>query len=175
MFFLFLESTQNAVLHRRVLNKTSLKWQPWILIHWCSVSRYLFMTLRIISGVMAATSCRIAVCLFQCRTVCLKCDTQRKIVFLSGTVSRRPSAKRMRNAGCVATGDPPFLINSSKIKARCSPDHAMVFTENGTYFAVRRRAPHYCRRSLPEAMPLTNRWVLSATLCILWSDLCFFL
>jgi len=26
--FLFLESTQNAVLHERVLNKTSLKWRP---------------------------------------------------------------------------------------------------------------------------------------------------
>ena len=37
--FLFLESTQNAVLHQRVLNKTSLKWRPWILIHWCSLSQ----------------------------------------------------------------------------------------------------------------------------------------
>ena len=36
--FLFLESTQNAVLHQRVLNKSSLKWRPWILIHWCSLS-----------------------------------------------------------------------------------------------------------------------------------------
>jgi len=26
--FLFLESTQNAILHQRVLNKTSLKWWP---------------------------------------------------------------------------------------------------------------------------------------------------
>ena len=26
--FLFLESTQNAILHQRVLNKTSLKWRP---------------------------------------------------------------------------------------------------------------------------------------------------
>ena len=26
--FLFLENTQNAVLHQRVLNKTSLKWRP---------------------------------------------------------------------------------------------------------------------------------------------------
>ena len=39
MFFLFLERTQNAVLHQRVLNETSLKWRPWILIHWCSLSR----------------------------------------------------------------------------------------------------------------------------------------
>ena len=28
IFFLFLESTQNAVLHQYVLNKTSLKWRP---------------------------------------------------------------------------------------------------------------------------------------------------
>jgi hypothetical protein len=39
MFFLFLESTQNATLHQRVLSKTSLKLRPWILIHWCSLSR----------------------------------------------------------------------------------------------------------------------------------------
>jgi hypothetical protein len=25
---------------------------------------------------------------------------------------------------------------------QCSPDHAMVYNENGTYTAVRRRAPH---------------------------------
>ena len=48
----------------------------------------------------------------------------------------------MRNARCVATGDPPFLINSSTIKVRCSAGHAMVYTENGTYTSVRRRALH---------------------------------
>ena len=48
----------------------------------------------------------------------------------------------MRNASCVATGDPPFFINSSTTKARCSPDHAMVYTENGTYTAVLRCAPY---------------------------------
>ena len=32
IIFIFLESTQNAVLHQRVLNKTSLKWRLWILI-----------------------------------------------------------------------------------------------------------------------------------------------
>ncbi len=37
VFLLFPGSTQNAVLHQRVLNKTSLKWRPWILIHWCSL------------------------------------------------------------------------------------------------------------------------------------------
>ena len=36
--FLFLESTWNAVLQQRVLNKSSLKWWPWILINWCSLS-----------------------------------------------------------------------------------------------------------------------------------------
>jgi hypothetical protein len=70
----------------------------------------------------------------------------------------------MRNARCVATGDSPFFINFSTIKARCSPDHVMVYTENGTYTAVQRRAPHHCMRSQPEAMPLPNRGVLSAAL-----------
>ena len=68
----------------------------------------------------------------------------------------------MRNARCVATGDPPFCINSSTIKARSSPDHAMVYTENGTYTAVRRRAPHHCTPTQKEAMPHTNRGVISA-------------
>jgi len=36
--FLFLESTQNAVLQQCILNKSSLKWWPGILIHWCSLS-----------------------------------------------------------------------------------------------------------------------------------------
>ena len=60
----------------------------------------------------------------------------------------------MPNARCVATGDPPFFINSSTIKARCSPNHTMIYIENGTYTAVRRRASHHCTRSLPEAMTL---------------------
>jgi len=71
----------------------------------------------------------------------------------------------MRNAHCVATGDPPFFINSSTIKAQCSPNHAMVYTENGNYTAVRRRAPHHCTLSPPEAMPLPNWGVLSAAPC----------
>ena len=54
---------------------------------------------------------------------------------------------------CVATGDPPFFINSSTMKARYSPDYAMVYTENGTYTAVRRRAPHHCTPSPPELCP----------------------
>jgi hypothetical protein len=44
---------------------------------------------------------------------------------------------------------------------RCT-DHAMVYTENGTYTAVQRRAPHHCMCPPPEAMPLLNRGVLSA-------------
>jgi hypothetical protein len=41
----------------------------------------------------------------------------------------------------------------------------MVYIENGTYTAVRRRAPHHCTRSPPEAMPFQTRGVLSAALC----------
>jgi len=72
----------------------------------------------------------------------------------------------MRNARCVATGDPPFFINSSIIKAWCSSNHVIVYTKKGMYTAVRRRAPHHCTHSSPEAMPLPNRGVLSAASCI---------
>ena len=72
----------------------------------------------------------------------------------------------MRNARCVATGYPPFFINSSTIKAWCSPNHAMVYIENGTYTAVRQRALYHCTRSSLEAMPLSNWGVLSAASCI---------
>ena len=41
----------------------------------------------------------------------------------------------------------------------------MVYNKNGKYIAVRRRAPHHYMRSPPEAMPLPNRGVLSATPC----------
>ena len=71
--------------------------------------------------------------------------------------ARRPSAKRMRNARCVATGDSPFFINSSTINAQCSSNHIMVYTENGIYTAVWWRDPHHCTRSPPEAMALPNR------------------
>ena len=36
--FLFLERTQNTVLHQCILNKSSLKWRSWILINLCSLS-----------------------------------------------------------------------------------------------------------------------------------------
>ena len=71
----------------------------------------------------------------------------------------------MRIARCVATGDPPFFINPSTIKVRCSPNHAMVYIENGTYPAVRRRASYHFTRSPPEAMILQNWGVLSAAPC----------
>jgi len=41
----------------------------------------------------------------------------------------------------------------------------MVYIENGTYTAVRRRALHHCTRSPPEAMTLPNWSVLSAASC----------
>jgi len=44
----------------------------------------------------------------------------------------------------------------------------MVYTENGTYTAARRRAPDHCTRSPPEAMTLPNRGVLSAAPCRCW-------
>ena len=80
-----------------------------------------------------------------------------------------PSTKRKADAKCrLCRYRRPaiFFINSLKINARCSPNHAMVYTENGTYTAVRRRAPHHCKRSPPEATPLPNRGVLSAAPCI---------
>jgi len=40
-----------------------------------------------------------------------------------------------------------------------------VYIENGTYTAVRRRAPYHCTPSPPEAMPLPNQGVLSAGPC----------
>ena len=43
----------------------------------------------------------------------------------------------------------------------------MVYTENGTYTAVRRRAPHHCTPSTTEALTLPNRGVLSAAPCII--------
>ena len=161
--FLFLESTQNAVLHQLVLNKSSLNWRPWILMHWCSLSVVVhdiennfrcngsnFLSYRLLQS-------------FQSLSKVWHPTVNR---FLIRTASRRPSAKRMRNARCVATGDPPFFINSWTIKARCSAKHAMVYTENGTYAAVRRRAPHHCTRSPPEAMTPPNRGVLFAAPCI---------
>ena len=82
-----------------------------------------------------------------------------------------PSTKRKADAKYTLCcyRRPAIFINSSAIKARCSSNHAMIYTENGTYTAVRRRALHYCTRSSPEAMPLQNRGVLSAASCIILS------
>ena len=59
----------------------------------------------------------------------------------------------MRNARCVATGHPPFFINSWTINAHCSSNHAMLYSENGTYTAVRRRAPYHSICSHPKLCP----------------------
>ena len=36
--FLFLDSTEDSILYQYIFNKSSLKWRPWILINWCSLS-----------------------------------------------------------------------------------------------------------------------------------------
>ena len=79
-----------------------------------------------------------------------------------------PSTKRKADATrtlCCYRRPAIFFINSSTMKARCSSNHTMVYIENGTYTAVRRRALHHCMRSLSEAMTLPNRGVLSAASC----------
>ena len=73
------------------------------------ISEFEALTAATFSGPVAVRGRPGDVC-FNAEPVCLKFDTQRSIVFLSGTVSRRPGAKRMRNARCVATGDPPFFL-----------------------------------------------------------------
>jgi len=123
------------------------------------------MTLRIISGVMAATSCCIASfrqslsCLSKVWYPTVNCFLIRNSL---------PSTKRKADAKCTLCcyRRPAIFVNSSTIKARCSPNHAMVYTENGTYTAVRWCTPHHCTRSPPEAMPLPNWGVLSAAPCI---------
>jgi len=78
-----------------------------------------------------------------------------------------PSTKRKADAKCTLCcyRRPAIFYKLSTIKARCSPNHTMVYTENGTYTAVRWRAPHHCTRSPPEGMALPNRSVLSAATC----------
>ena len=55
-----------------------------------------------------------------------------------------PSTKPKADAKCTLCcyRRTAIFINSSTIKARCSPNHVMVYTENGRYSTVRRRAPH---------------------------------
>jgi len=129
--FLFLESTQNAVLHQRVLTKSSLKWRPWILINWCSLSVVVhdlenhfrcngsnFLSYRLLHS-------------FQSLSCLSKVWYPTVNRFLSGTASRRPSAKRMRNARCVATGDPPFFYK--------------LLNNKGTMFSQPRHGIHWKR------------------------------
>jgi len=131
------------------------------------------MTLRIISGVMAAISCRIAsfraskVTRAMFVNLCFEVAPEKKIARGQIWRTRRPSV--ITTEGDNMSRKPAiFFINSSTIKARCSPNHAMVYTENGTYTAVRRRTPHHCTRSPFEDMPLPNRGVLSAATFIMY-------
>ena len=163
--FLFLESTQNAVLHQRALNKSSLKWRPWILIQWCSL-------LVVVHDVKNHFRCNgsnfLSYRLLQ-SFQSLSCLSKVWYPTVNRFLIRNslPSTKRKVDAKCTLCcyRRPAIFINSSTIKVRCSPNHAMVYTENGTYTAVRRRAPHHCTRSPPEAMTLPNRGVLSAAPC----------
>lgn len=63
----------------------------------------------------------------------------------------------------VVVTDPPFLMNSSTIRLRCSPLRAMVMTENCTsLWTCTVRA---CRTLIRVTFPL-NRGVLFAAACI---------
>lgn len=55
----------------------------------------------------------------------------KEIVFLTGTVSRRPSEKCTCKALCVAVTESFFLINVSKTKAPCSPVQFVMTIKNG--------------------------------------------
>ena len=160
-----MECIQNAVLHQCILNKLSLKWRPWILIHWCSLSVVVhdlknhfrcngsnFLSYRLLQSFQSLSSLS-------------------KVWY--PTVNRSlirnslPSTKRKADAKCTLCWyrRPAIFYKLSTIKDRCSPNHSMDYIENGTYTAVRRRAPHHCTRSSPEAMTLLNRGILSAALC----------
>ena len=167
MFFIFLERIQNAILHQRVLNKTSLKWRPWILINWCSLSVVVrdlenhfrcngsnFLSYRLLQSFQSLS------CLSK-----VWYPTVNRFLIRNSL----PSTKRKVDAKCTLCcyRRPTIFYKLSTIKAWCSPNHTMVYTENGTYTAVWRR-PHHCTRSPPEAMTLPNRGVLSAAPCITW-------
>ena len=50
----------------------------------------------------------------------------------------------MRNARCVATGDPPFFINPSTINARCSPNHGIHWKRHVHRCSTTRSHPKLC-------------------------------
>jgi hypothetical protein len=84
----------------------------------------------------------------------LKFVTQRQIV-LSGSL---PSTRRKGDAKwtlCVYRRPAIFYRKPSTIKARC-PDHAVVYSENGPYTAIRQRAPHHCTCSHHYALPIRS-------------------
>jgi hypothetical protein len=69
-------------------------------------------------------------------------------------------------------------MNCSTTKARCSPDQAMVWTQNGMNRAVYRGTPHCSIPTPPLATPPPNRGVLSAApltraeSMLIWTLLC---
>ena len=131
----------NAVLHQCVLNKSSLKWRPWILINWCSLSVGVhdlehhfrcnssnFLSYRLLQS-------------FQ-RLSCLSKVWYPTVNhFIRNSL---PLTKRKADAKCTLCcyQRPAIFYKLSTIKARCSPNHTMMYTENSTHTAVRRRAPH---------------------------------
>ena len=164
--FLFLERTQIAVLHQRVLNKLSLNWRPWILVDWCSLS---VGAHDLENHFMCNGSNFLSYHLLQ-SFQSLSCLSKVWYPTVNRFLIRNnlPSTKRKADAKCTLCcyRRPVIFINSSTINARYSSNHAMVYFENGTYTAVRWRTFHYCKRSPPEAMTLPNWGILSAALCI---------
>jgi len=143
-----------------VLNKSSLKWRPWILTNCCILSVVVhelenhfrcngsnFLSYRLLQTFQS-----------------LSCLSKVWYPKINRFLIRNslPSTKRKADAKWTLCCT---VVNSSTIKARCSPNHAMVYIENGTYTAVRRRALQYYKRSSPEAMTLPNWGVLSVASC----------
>jgi len=96
--------------------------------------------------------------------LCLEVAPEKKIAGGQIWQTRRPHGITTQGDNCYRRPAIFYKLLNNK-GSMFSPDHAMAYTENGTYTAVRWRAPHHCTRSPPEAMPLPNRGILSATPC----------
>ena len=146
--FVFLESTQNTVLYQRVLNKSSLKWRPRILINWCSFSVFVrdlekhfrcnssnFLSYRLLQSFQSLS------CLSK-----VWYPTVNRFLIRNSL----PSTKCKADAKCTLCcyRRPAIIYKLSTIKARCSSNHAMVYTKNSTYslfdgvLSTTVRAPH---------------------------------
>ena len=157
--FLFLESTHTAVLHQCVLNKSSFKWWPWILIPWCTLSVVVhdlenhfrcngsnFLSYRLLQSFQSLS------CLSKVWYPTVNCFLIRNSL---------PSTKCKADAKCTL----------------CCYQRPTIFykllNNKGSMFSQPRHGVHWKRhvhrcsttRSPPEAMPLPNRGVLSATSC----------